>query len=75
MLGCVVHRKSPPAPTVVVAVAPGASVAIGVPSFMTSTCGFAVEFVQRIDPPLGTWTGLGLNAPLPEELTMLTVVA
>jgi hypothetical protein len=42
---------------------------------MTSTCEFPVEFVQVIDPPLGTSTGLGLNAPLPAELTMLTVLA
>lgn len=48
--------------------------AIDLPSFMTSTCEFPVEFLQVIEPPLGTSTGLGLNAPLPDELTMLTVV-
>ena len=48
---------------------------MALPSFMTSTCEFPVEFVQVIDPPLGTSTGLGLNAPLPAELTMLTVLA
>lgn len=75
MLGCVVQRKLPPAPlSVVVTLAPGARVAIGRPSLMTSTCGSPVEFLQVIDPPLGTSTGLGLNAPLPVELTMLTVV-
>jgi hypothetical protein len=42
---------------------------------MTSTWEFPVELVQVIDPPLGTSTGLGLNAPLPAELTMLTVLA
>ena len=47
---------------------------MGVPSFMISTCDAPLEFLHVIDPPLGTSTGFGLNAPLPDELTMLTVV-
>jgi hypothetical protein len=41
---------------------------------MTSTCPTLVAFLQTIVPPPGTWAGFGLNAPLPEELTMLIVV-
>jgi hypothetical protein len=75
MLGWFVQRKFPPDPlSVVVTLAPGAMVAIGLPSLITSTCESPVEFLQVIDPPLGTCTGFGLNAPLPEELTMLTVL-
>jgi hypothetical protein len=75
MLGCVTQRKFPPDPlSAVVTLAPGAIVAIGRPSLITSTCESPVEFLQVIDPPLGTCTGLGLNAPLPDELTMLTVL-
>jgi hypothetical protein len=47
---------------------------MGVPSFITSTCVSLVAFLHTMDPPLGACTGLGLNAPLPAELTMFTVV-
>ena len=45
---------------------------IDLPSFMTSTWLTDVLFVHTMLPEVA-WTGLGLNAPLPDELTMLTV--
>jgi hypothetical protein len=55
MLGWLVQRKFPPDPlSVVVTLALGATVAIGLPSFITSACESPVEFLQVIDPPLGT---------------------
>src|SRR5688572_10371266 len=47
---------------------------MGVPLFITSTCVSLVRFLQTMASPLRACTGLGLNAPLPAELTMLTVV-
>jgi len=55
-----------------VTLAPGATVPIDRPSFITSTWLTDVLFVHTILPEVAC-TGFGLNAPLPEELTMLTV--
>ena len=54
--------------------APAPIVPIAAPSFMTSTCEAFVVFRHSMVPPAGTWTGFGLNAPLPEEETMVMVV-
>ena len=51
MLGWLVQRKFPPDPlSAVVTLAPGAIVAIGRPSLITSACESPVEFLQVIDP-------------------------
>jgi hypothetical protein len=55
-----------------VTLAPGLTVPIDRPSFITSTWLTDVLFVHTMLPVVAC-TGLGLNAPLPEELTMLTV--
>ena len=54
--------------------APGATVPMDLPSLIMRVCTSLVEFLQTIVPPLGTCTGLGLNAFAPAELMMFTVV-
>jgi hypothetical protein len=55
-----------------VTLAPGLTVPIDRPSFITSTWVTDVSFFHTMLPVVAC-TGLGLNAPLPAELTMLTV--